>query len=321
MTTNRNILAEIEEIRGRATGITDVDSGIGKLLFLSTLVRRVTDKGEQQRYFIVASIAALETYFRWRIRTLIDSEDSKYVNNIRNDSLAPKLDHEIAIALHGRNLTIGELVAHSVRLSSFEKISKAMSDLLGTPFVELVKGARYDPRSRRPGDAAQPILSDPGRVIANVKRAFTLRHIICHEAYIHSSIELEEIKAVCVACYDFVQASHYGIHFLQNPNAPITLEGRLEVASVEEASLWKEVNTVADQFAARLSDRERFAFKAMQESWRAYADMEAAFFAAGAMSGHRGVYDAINARIRLYRERIKELQRWEQTMTRANKSS
>ena len=76
MGPRRNVVAEIEEIRGR-TLASDWDNGITKLLFLWTIAERLEEESEQQSYFIVASIAAVKTYFRWEIRRLIDSGDQR----------------------------------------------------------------------------------------------------------------------------------------------------------------------------------------------------------------------------------------------------
>ena len=142
----RDFIAEIEEIRGR-TGLSDLDNGITKLLSLCTQMEKLENESEQQAYFVVASTAAIETYFRWEIRRLIDSGDAQYINNLR-DETPLKISRDILVAVHGEHVTIGELVAHSVRLNNLEAINRIMSQLLRTDFFGLVKDAR-DPELRR----------------------------------------------------------------------------------------------------------------------------------------------------------------------------
>ena len=69
MPAKRNVLAEIEEIRGRMTAVDDLDSGILKLLTIVMSTEKLKDDDQEDElhaYFIVASIAAVETYFRWQ---------------------------------------------------------------------------------------------------------------------------------------------------------------------------------------------------------------------------------------------------------------
>lgn len=66
MPAKRDILAEIEELRGRTTELDDLDSGILKLLTITVSTEKLKDDGQEDElhaYFVVASIAAIETYF------------------------------------------------------------------------------------------------------------------------------------------------------------------------------------------------------------------------------------------------------------------
>ena len=81
MPAKRDVLAEIEEIRGRMTTVDDLDSGILKLLTIVMSTEKLKDDQEDElhAYFVVASIAAIETYFRWQIRRLIDSGNGRFL--------------------------------------------------------------------------------------------------------------------------------------------------------------------------------------------------------------------------------------------------
>ena len=70
-------------------------------------------------YFPVAIIAAIETYFRWEIRRLIDSlVTERYVNSLRVEETPLRISHDLLVAVHGERVTIGKLIAYSVRLSN-----------------------------------------------------------------------------------------------------------------------------------------------------------------------------------------------------------
>ena len=123
MTNKRDYVGEIEEIRGR-TGPSDWDNGITKLLFLITAASKLQTENAELAYYYVAAIAPIEVYFRWEIKRLIDSGDPRYLNNLKVDELPLKITHELLVAVHGKRITIGELVAHSVGLSNLEASSK-----------------------------------------------------------------------------------------------------------------------------------------------------------------------------------------------------
>jgi hypothetical protein len=217
----RDHVAEIEEVRGRS-GAPNCDNGITKLSFLTGAVAKLQADNPELASYCVAEIAALEVYFRWEIRRLIDSGDARYINNLRVDEIPLKVTHDLLLAIHGRRVTIGEIVAHSVGLSSLDAINKTMSQLLAADFLALVKDAR-DPELRRAqGESAPALISFTGTTLTQVKRAFDLRHIICHEAHLTPDVSLAEVKEICAACYQFARASQYAIAHHENPQAPLT---------------------------------------------------------------------------------------------------
>ena len=145
-------------------------------------------------------------------RRLIDSGDGRFLNNIRLDDLPIRLTHDVAVALIGRRLTVGELVAHTVGFSNFEQVAGFMTKLLGTDFVRLVETTR---------DADHqdvPVLKDPVQVIADVKRALELRHIICHEGQKMHSIPNSEVKQLSHSCYRFARGCQYAVTRFLNPS-------------------------------------------------------------------------------------------------------
>jgi hypothetical protein len=307
--SKRNIRAEIQDIKARTTCV-DMDNGIAKLLSLCVQVKQLEKESEQHGYFIVASIAGVEAYFRWQIQDLIDSGNPKYVNNLRLDKLPVKIDHDLALALSGKQITVGELVAHTVSLSSFEAISSTMRDLLDVDFVKLLKDAREPEFWNESDDAATVILKSPENVISCVKEAFRLRHIICHEAHLRLVGDLADIKEICSSCYSLVLASYYGIAFYRASDAPLSLEESCRIACEKFSSLKSEVESFEKMISGGLSCLGKSAFDSMQNAWRAYVELEAGFFSSVQYNGNRGEYEAMLTRLKLYSRRIEEFQKW-----------
>jgi uncharacterized protein YecT (DUF1311 family) len=282
----RDYVFEIEEIRGR-TGPHDWDNGITKLLFLATSVEKLQQEDEALGYYPVAAVAALETYFRWEIKALIDSGDIRYLNRLRVDDLPLKITHELIIAVHGKRITIGELVAHSVRLSDLDEIDGTMGKLLGVGFLDLVKDSR-DPELRREhGENAPSVIRNAGETFKCVKRTFELRHIICHEAHLSIPVTLGEVKRLCSSCYEFARASRYAIAHHQNPNAPLTLNEAYQASSERLKVLENEMNALEKQILSALPPTEQKWFEEMQRSWKAFVESEGNFIASQQMNGNR----------------------------------
>jgi hypothetical protein len=287
MAPRRDYIDEIEEVRER-TGHPDWDNGITKLFLLSQRVRALETDGEELGYYPVAAIAAIESYFRWEIRRLIDSGDSRYVGNVRLDKLQLKLDHDVLFALHGKRITVGELIAHAVRLRSVEAIGETMSQLLGDDFFALVKDARDPWEHRELGDTAARVLEAVDETFRVLKRAFEVRNIICHEAHLWLPLRISEIKQICSVTYEFARASYYAIGFHRNPHAPLTLEESLHAAVMRVKSLNKEISHLENEIARVLPPLERNAFRDMQDAWRKFVERQGWFYASRHMNGNRG---------------------------------
>jgi hypothetical protein len=304
MRTRRDNIEDIEQIRSR-TGPSDWDNGITKLFLLSQQTRQPED-ADHNAYLIVASVAAIQSYFRWEMRRLIDSGDQRYIDNCRlHDSFKISKDHLVAV--HDRRVTIGELAAHSIRLHSMTAIISAMEELLGTGFIDLVKEARNSESRQQQGDAASAIITSIADTIKRVERTFELRHIICHEAHLDTVVDAEEVSNLCSSCYDFLRASHYGIAHFHDPNAPVTLSDRHSVASERLKALESSLSILEQRILSGLDGPEKESFERMQQSWRVYAQMEAEYNASLHMNGSRGALEEVIVLEQLYKIRIDDL--------------
>jgi hypothetical protein len=307
MAAKRDVLAEIEEIRSRTAAVDDLDSGILKLLAIVTSTQRLKDDGEEDEthtYFVVASIATLESYFRWQIRVVIDSGNARFLNNIRLDEQPVKLNHDITVALLNKRLTVGELVGHTVGFSDFGKIAAFMTKLLGTDFVRLLETTK-DP------DDDSLVLDDYGQVISDVKLALELRHIICHEGHRMHLVTNAEVKRLASSCYMFVRGCQYAVAGILNPLGPKTRQDRYKETSVQADELRTHLAKLEDAVAEGLrGNMEQDSFRAMQKAWDAYVASEGNFFASIQMNGDQGELDAARTRARLTERRIEDLQQW-----------
>lgn len=306
MKSKPDLAAQIEEIRSR-TGPSEWDNGITKLLYLVDQTKRLEEECEENAYFLIASVSAMETYFRWEIQRLIDSEEPRYLNNLKLNDSSLRIGHELLIAVHGQRVSIGELVAHSQRLHSLDAIVGIMKELLDADFLALIKEAREPEMSRNVGPGAPIIIRSIGDTLTAVKRAFELRHIFCHEAHLNMVLKGDEVRGLCSACYSFVLASHYAIAFHRNPRAPLTLQEAHEAAMERVRLLEESINDVQEKMISTMGSRERERFLQIGPAWKEYVEREADFNASLNMNGNRGELDTQLTRECFYKKRLLDL--------------
>lgn len=279
MSRKRNIIQEIEEIRERGhynTAISELS------LRLSELERAFEsyDKSQHEltRYFPVAIIACIEAYFRLVIKDLIDAGDP-FLSNAENLPSVTRLDFSMLRAIHGKEITVGELVAHGVQLSRFEHIDSAISDLLGKSFLAAIRTATNRWAHEIKDEPSAPILSNPNEVFSDVVRTFELRHIICHEIASAYLIEYDEISQCFASCVTFLRASNELISETIHPGSPLTQTAMNKVAGESLTDAKDRLRESCNELRLRLNKTELVAFDESQDKWQSYCDAWALFVA------------------------------------------
>lgn len=222
MSRTRDLIQEIADVRARR----QFESAMTELPLRLFAIERAfkghsQDQHELTRYFPVALVAAVEGYFRMAVKDLIDAGEP-YLSNAERPAASIKLDFSIIRAVHGKSVTIGELVAHSIPLSRFEHIDSVISGLLGTPFLAKLRTTSNRWAYEVMGGPRVPMLTNPDSVFADVARVFELRHIVCHELASAYEIDYAEVAQCLESCVLFLRASDELISETLHPGAPLT---------------------------------------------------------------------------------------------------
>jgi len=240
-------------------------------LFALEQAFKVHDKseGELTKYFPVALIACVESYFRMAIKDLIDAGEP-FLTNAEKTAASVKLDFSVLRAVHGKAVTVGELVAHNVQLSRLEHIDSLLSGFLGASFLGALRTTTNRWAHEDLSESLAPILPNPDEVFADVTRTFELRHIICHEIASAYKIEADEVARCFESCVAFLRAADEFISETIHPNAPFT-QTDMNIAAgqslaAKRANLAEAVVVVRD----RLDTLELAAFDESQVKWEAY---------------------------------------------------
>lgn len=294
MGRTRDIIQEIADIRQRRRFGSAMSELPMRLFALENAFKR-HDKTERElvRYFPVALIACVEGYFRMAIKDLVDSGEP-YLTNAEKPASSLKLDFSLLRAVHGKAVTVGELVAHGVQLSRLEHIEAVFSSLLGKGFLQALRTTTDRWAHEVKGEPATPILAKPDCVFADVARTFELRHIICHEIASAYEIESNEVAQCFESCVSFLRAADELISETIHPGAPLT-QTDMNIAAGNSLNEKKEL--LAEAIAAlrsRLDVTETAAFEEAQEKWQLYCDAWANFVA-GERAGGGTIWPVIYA--------------------------
>lgn len=209
MATRRlgNAHQEIEEVRSRlflqrwdtiTFGVHQRLGDLGRLIG--------TDAGDElHRHVVVSAIAALETFHRGTIVSIVDSGDDYKARAA--ESISDKFSMKDALNwLSGKTVTFGELVAHSAPFKSVTVLISLLGTLLACDMKQALADA-IDPYDRRNGtESPLRLVADVERLIASLEKAFKLRHIFAHEAATSVKVGAEECRELHGAVAQWVKA-------------------------------------------------------------------------------------------------------------------
>jgi hypothetical protein len=279
MSRTRDIIQEIADVRQRRR----FGSAMAELplrLFSLEHAFKKHDKSEKEviRYFPVALIACVEGYFRMAIKDLIDAGEP-FLSNAEKPASSLKLDFSVLRAVHGKAITVGELVAHAVPLSRLEHIESALSSVVGTGFLQALRTTTDRWAHEVRGQAKTPILSKPDEVFSDVARTFELRHIICHEIASAYEIESDEVARCFESCAAFLRAADEFVSETIHPGAPLT-QTDMNIAAGESLQGKRErLGQAVATVRSRMDAVELMAFDRAHEHWQRYCDAWADFVA------------------------------------------
>ena len=313
MSRTRDIIQEISEIRQRRRfGSSMTELPIRLSAMAQAFEARKDVDPEFIKYFPVALIACIEGYFRMVIQELIDAGEP-FLSNA--EATGQKIDFSILRAIHGKTITVGEMVAHSVSISSFEHINKWLGIFLGKDFVVALRTVHDRWAVEILKEPLAPVLQDPNSVFAGVKRTFELRHIICHEIASAYEINSQEIESCFEHCIAFLKASDELIAETLFPGAPLT-QTDMNIAAGESLQYQTQIMETAIaklRSDFEISDEQNHLFEESQRAWEAYSDIWGNFTAGGSRAEGGTIWPLIYAKAReeTVKKRIEEIAEYE----------
>lgn len=295
MSKTRDIIQEIVEVRDRRR----IGNAMAELPFRLFALERAfklhgNKDAELAKYFPVALVACLEGYFRMLIKDLVDAGEP-YLSNAEKPASSIKLDFSMLRSVHGKTVTVGEIVSHGVKISRLEHIESVFSSLLGSSFLNELRVVSDRWVHEVKGQPAEPILKDPDQIFGYVARTFELRHIICHEIASGYELNLAEIESCFESCVVFLRATDELVSERLHPNAPLTQVDMNISAGDSLNKKHSEVEGALDELRKNLDEKEIKSLNKSQQLWEKYCDAWA-YFVAGERESGGTIWPLIYAR-------------------------
>jgi hypothetical protein len=207
-----------------------------------------------------------------------------------------KVDFLMLKEVHGKSLTLGELIAHLTRCNNLSDINSNISTLLGCDFLEGLRLVhdRWDHEvSKNP---RVPIISNPDKTYRSVDEIFSLRHIICHELANDKKFTFEKIQELIKDCSTFLKASREFIAEKLHPGYPLTQSDMNEWTGLELKKSLDKMEDIERKIVGILNEEEVKKFYQLQRDWAAYAEKWISFDADNFLGGtiRHSIYNSVH---------------------------
>lgn len=266
----KHVLAQIQEWKERRG---ESRLGFEVLMQVDALARLwgASESPEAYGDFIPMRLATiLEVYFRESFREVVDAKP-EYLRRAEPLLRGLKTDIDILASLHGRTITVGDLVAHNISLSSIESVLAACETLFPAFREKLPDVTEH--WTEDAGTRLEPILRDTERTIATVGKMLTVRHIVTHELPNSAPYELDEIESFLVETRDFLAAVDWFLVAETHGDVP-----RTQAAMNGNAGeMLEKAETRMNDLLAKLKSMEGTELprlESSQEAWIAFAEAD-----------------------------------------------
>jgi uncharacterized protein YecT (DUF1311 family) len=249
----------------------------------------------------------MEVYVRETVREAIDS-DPKYAE--RTEPLAKnfKFDFSLIKSLHGQLVSLGDIIAHSIPISSLDHILSSY-EILFPGFRKKLPESRERWTEDQNIQSLPLILADAERTLSVIRRIFEVRHIVTHEIPRERPYVLEEIAEFFTSTRDFLSATDWILIGETKGDVPRT-QMAMNLSAGEDLDLvTREMQEALAEVRAR-GEIEEKRLAASQTAWEVYADTEATLHASLVEGG--SMYPLIWAasKAEVTRERLNRLRWW-----------
>lgn len=275
---------------------------------LSRLWRSKGDEIAEFADFIpMRLVTIIEVFTREVIRELIDA-GLPYLEKAERLSKGAKLDFALLAGLQGRQLSVGDLIAHTVSINEPGRIVAYLNELI-PDFVQRLKVSHPRWIEERETWPLEPIIADFDGMMANLSRLFTVRHIVTHELPSEQAFHPSEIVGFLHAAREFIEATDWVLVGTLRDAVPRTQSGMNAQAGASLDVLEKEMDGLITAIKER-GEVDTGMLDATQEAWDVYATKEAELHASLVEGGSMYPMIWAGAKEEEIRRRMESLRWW-----------
>lgn len=271
MSGKRNLLAEITAKRKRRNQGRH-ESLLWRLGELDRAFARVERESEALHYFIVAIVACLEGYVRERVAEFLD-KGQPYLGRAAKLELPEKWNFDLARAIHDKDMTIGEFVAHQLKISQWDHVHKIMTTLIGKDFCAVLSVVKDRWSIELEGGPDEAMLADPARAFMDAKEIFEARHIICHEMATAARPPVARLERLFENAALVLRATDALLCEVLYPNYPLT-QTDMNIAAGANLQVAEEALERVEREMREQLGEAAAAFDSAQGAWRQFCEAE-----------------------------------------------
>jgi hypothetical protein len=281
--STRDRTSEILEIRRRRSRFH------GHLSWELTKLKAAWEKAPSENrslldYFPIKCVTVLEVATRQELALLID-HSVDYADRAGDLWRNSKLDFSVIRDIQGRQVTLGELVAHTVPVNSFGQIISHFEALLGRPIRPELSTQVDRWKVEIEKQPSQPIISDFEATARTLSDLFDVRHILCHELPESTVYSEADVGGFIQHALQFLNALEWMLTREKWGLVPLT-QTEMNIAEANELQKTKEeLDRLIATLVGKMEDLERrtrlpgeegggwvSAFNDAQLKWRAFCD-------------------------------------------------
>ena len=303
-----NLLA-VKERKGRFSRANSAQFEIAALL---RTVRTQHSDPETQKivyeFSVIRASTLLEVFSRDWVEVLLDL-GTPYIGRSMELFKDLRLDLEYASALHGRQVTLGEIAAHQLKLSSLDAHLSVFERLTDGEFRKGLPKSSNRLKSEVAKEESKPIVDDVGRVLSSVSHLLATRHILVHELPREAPYTLTEIEPLLTDLHLFVSAANEILSSCAFGAHPLTQgEMNMQASELAEDAQFNLDSTL--QAVLSIDQIPSSAILKAQEAWVAYCSAESEARAALVECGSLYPMVLDTERASLIFDRIEKLNWW-----------
>jgi len=243
---------------------------------LSDLAKTWSERESNAPYMMefipVRVVTAIEVFVREIVRELVDHGDPYFSNAVAIVKNA-KIDLFFAKNLDGQKLSVGDFIAHSISLNTFETTMGILQKLI-PDFSNKIRTAHPRWTEEKDQWPLPPIIADYDGMASALKHLFEIRHVLAHELSRTPTHEETDVATFISAAQSLVRACDWVIVDCLHRSTPKTQTQMNIDAGEEMAEHAKELDRILSSVKG-LNGLDVCKVNHSQTLWEEFANHEA----------------------------------------------